>query len=127
MTKKRDPLLEGKLFEEYAWPTVRRNFPLWEGWHRVEQMTLPSGIRPDNVLYNEETQDAVIVEMKDRAEIKETDVRKVRRYMDEIREMVELRGVRGFLVIAWDTIVHPQVRRLAKQLGMKIRRLEWRR
>src|SRR2546422_11471917 len=93
MTKRRDPLGEGKLFEEYAWPTVRRNFPLREGWHRAEQMTLPSGLRPDNVQYNEKTEEAIVVEMKDRAEIRESDVRKVHGYMDELREIVEPSGV----------------------------------
>lgn len=127
MARKRDPLWEGKLFEEYAWPTVRRNFPLRDGWQRAEQMTLPSGLRPDNVLYNEETEEAVVVEMKDRAEMRDADVCKIRGYMDELGEMVELSGVRGFIPIAWDTEVNPSVRRLAKRLDIKFRRLEWRR
>lgn len=127
LTKKRDPLLEGKIFEYYAWPAVRRNFPLQDGWKRLEQPTLPSGLRPDNILFNEVSEEAVVVEMKDRVRITASDVRKVRKYMDELGEIIEITSVRGFIPIAWDTEVHPSVRRLARRLDIRFRRLEWRR
>ncbi len=126
MTKRRDPLGEGKEFEEYAWPTVRRNFPLRDGWDRYEQPTLPSRLRPDNILFNERTEEAVVVEMKDRLEITEADVRKVRAYMDEFAGLVEVSGISGFILIASDTVVAPRLRRRARRLGIRFRRLEWR-
>src|SRR2546422_10085081 len=126
MTKRRDPLGEGKEFEVYAWPTVRRNFPLREGWDRYEQPTLPSKLRPDNILYNDETEEAVIVEMKDRVEITEADVRKVRGYMGESAGIVKVSRISGFVPIAWDTDVSPRVRRHARRLGIRFRRLGWR-
>ena len=118
---KRDPLWEGKIFEEYAWPAVRRNFPRHAGWKRFEQPTLPSGLRPDNILWKEETEEFVIIEMKDVAELKESHIRKVESYMAEA-------GASGaFVPIAWDTDVSSRVRRMAKKSGIRIRRLEWRR
>src|SRR2546430_5075432 len=116
MTKRRDPRGERKEFEDYAWPTVRRNFPLREGWDRYEQPTLPSRLRPDNILYNEDTEEAVVVEMKDRAQITEADVRKVREYMDEFADIVMVSSISGFVPIAWDTDVPPRVRRIARRL-----------
>jgi len=118
---KRDPLWEGKIFEEYAWPTVRRNFPRREGWKRFEQPTLPSGLRPDNLLWNEDTEEFVVIEMKDVAELNESHIRKVENYMSEVG------ATSGFVPIAWDTDVSRRVRRIAKKAGIRIRRLEWRR
>src|SRR2546425_1494664 len=109
MSKKRDPLWEGRVFEAYAWPMVRRNFPRYDGWVRFEQPTLPSGLRPDNVLMNEETDDFVVVEMKDVAEFTEAHVAQVIAYMEEIG------APRGFVPIAWDTEVPRRVRRMARR------------
>ena len=118
---KRNPMMEGKIFEEYAWPTVRRNFPRGEGWKRFQEPTLPSGIRPDNVLWNEDTKEFVVVEMKDVAELTESHLRQTKGYMDE------LGADEGFMPIAWDTEVPRHLRRKAKQAHITIRRLEWRR
>ena|SRR5256885_12014723 len=118
---KRNPTMEGKIFEEYAWPTVRRNFPRGDGWKRFQEPTLPSGLRPDNVLWNEDTDEFVIIEMKDVAELNQSHVRQAERYMEE------LGASEGFMPIAWDTEVPRRVRRLARKANITIRRLEWRR
>jgi len=118
---KRNPMAEGKIFEEYAWPAVRRNFPRGEGWKRFQEPTLPSGLRPDNVLWNEDTDEFVVIEIKDVAELTESHVRQTQGYMEE------LGAAEGFMPIAWDTEVPRRVRRRAKQAHITIRRLEWRR
>lgn len=121
MSRKRNPFLEGKAFEDYAWPTVRRNFPRWRGWVRIEQPRLPSRLQPDNVLWNEKTNEIVVVEMKDRGELGESDIRKVRAYMSET-------GADGaFVPIAWDTDVPRRIRQHARREGITIRRTGWRR
>ena len=120
MGRKNDLMLEGKVFEQYAWPTVRRNYPRWRGWERMEQMRLASGLQPDNVLWNEESEEAAVVEMKHVQELAEAHVRKVRGYMDEVG------AEEGFIVIAWDTGVDPRIRRLARRQGIHIRRTWWR-
>lgn len=121
MTRKRDPMWEGKVFEKYAWPTVRRNYPRWKGWVRFEQARLPSGLRPDNVLLNEDTEDIAVIEMKDVAELTEAHLLKVEGYM------VEIGADAGFVVIAWDTEVPRRVRRYARRKEITIRRTWWRR
>jgi len=118
---KRNPMAEGKIFEEYAWPAVRRNFPRGEGWKRFQEPTLPSGLRPDNVLWNEDTDEFVVIEIKDVAQLTESHVRQTQGYM------AELGAAEGFMPIAWDTEVPRRVRRRAKQAHITIRRLEWRR
>src|SRR5947208_16929249 len=104
---KRNPMAEGKIFEEYAWPAVRRNFPRGEGWKRFEEPTLPSGLGPDNVLWNEAT-DEFGVMIKDVAELTESHVRQTQGYIDE------LGAAGGFMPSAWDTGVTRRVRRRAK-------------
>lgn len=89
----------------------------------MEQLRLPSGMQPDNVLWNEESHDAVVVEMKDVLELTEAHVRKVREYMDEVEDTVDVTAVKGFVPIAWDTEVRTRVRRHARRLGITIRRL----
>ncbi len=118
--RKRDPMSEGRVFEAYAWPTVRRNFPRHDGWVRFEQPTLPSGLRPDNVVMNEETNDFVVVEMKDVKVLTEAHVAQVIAYMDEI-------GASGFVCVAWDTEIPHWVRRHARKNGISVRRTWWRR
>lgn len=127
MAKRRDLFLEGKAFEYYAWPTVRRNFPRRDGWKRFEQPRLPSGLQPDNVLWNENTGEAVVIEMKDVAVLTEAHVRKVIYYMREVETLDEVEAVKGFMPIAWDTEVLRGIRQLAKRHGITVRRLEWRR
>ncbi len=109
------------MFEEYAWETVRRNYRLRDGWTRFEQPTLPSGSRPDNVLMNKNTEDFVVVEMKDVAELTQAHIAQVLAYIEEIG------ASRGFLVIAADTYVPPYLRRSARRKRITIRRLTgWR-
>ena len=117
----REPFEEGKRFEGYAWPTVRRNYPRWQGWVRIEQLRLKSGRQPDNVLFNEETEKVVVSEMKDVAELTETAVRKVKAYMDEVG------AVETFVTVAWDTEVPRKIKRVAKRSKITIRRTWWRR
>jgi hypothetical protein len=119
--RKRDPMWEGRVFEGYAWPMVRHNFPRYDGWVQFEQPTLPSGLRPDNVLMNEKTDDFVVVEMKDVVELTEAHLAQVITYMEEIG------ASRGFVPVAWDTEVPRRVRSLARKSGITIRRTWWRR
>ena len=127
MVKKREPFLEGRLFEEYAWPTIRRNFPRRDGWVRLEQLRLPSGLTPDYVLWNGHTDQAIVIEVKDRARITEPDVRKIMTYMAEVADLTEAGDVKGFVTVALDTQVENRVRRLARRNEITIRRLWWRR
>ncbi len=82
---------------------------------------MQSGLWPDNLLWNEQTENLVVIEMKDVAELNESHIRKVEIYMAEVG------ATGGFVPIAWDTEVSRRVRRIAKKAGIRIRRLEWRR
>ncbi len=110
----------GREFEEYAWTTIRRNFPQYMGWELMgEQFTLPSGKRPDYLLYNEYTEEFAVVECKDVTTLTPGNIRQAANYADEIgADYTEV-------VIAGYTEVNPWVAEAAEDADVNIRRLRW--
>lgn len=111
----------GRAFEQYSWPTIRRNFPLQAGWDLLgEQLTLSGGRRPDYILYNERSSELAVVECKDVSQLTTTHINQAVEYANEIvADHVEV-------LIAGDTSVSDAAKELADEEGVRIRRLRWR-
>ncbi len=111
----------GQEFEEHSWSTIRRNYPLNVGWElHGEQFTLPSGKRPDYVLWNEYTEEFAIIECKDVTNLTATHIDQALGYAYEIAaDNVEV-------FIASDTEVSYGAQELAEEEDVYIRRLRWR-
>lgn len=110
----------GREFEEYAWPTIRRNYPQYEGWELMgEQLTLPSGRRPDYLLWNEYTEEFAVIECKDVTTLTPGHVRQAAGYADEIAaDYAEV-------VVAGYTDVSPGAEEAAEDADVHIRRLRY--
>ncbi len=111
----------GQEFKEHSWSTIRRNYPLSVGWELLgEQFTLPSGKRPDYVLWNEYMEEFAIIECKDVANLTATHIGQALGYAYEIAaDNVEV-------FIPSDTEVSYGAQELAEDEDVYIRRLRWR-
>jgi hypothetical protein len=115
--------LSGTPFELYIYNTIRKRYPAYEGWEINEQCPLLDGSKADFYVVqrnlNGKVVDGILIDAKDKAELRMTDIDQMIHYI------AECRAERGIIYIANDTLVSSTVQERADQADVEIRRTQW--
>jgi len=113
--------ISGTDFEFYIYKTVRKNFPLREGWEILENVEFKVGrslIRPDFVVRKRNVY--AVIDAKDKAILEPRDVDQILFYAEKTK------AKEAIIYVANDTEVPQAVKDYADSEGVKIRTSLWR-
>lgn len=113
--------ISGTDFEFYIYKTVRKNFPLREGWEILENVELKVGrslIRPDFVVRKRNIY--AVIDAKDKAILEPRDIDQILFYAEKAK------AKEAIIYVANDTEVSQTVKDYANSEGVKIRTSLWR-
>jgi hypothetical protein len=113
--------ISGTDFEFYIYKTVRKNFPLREGWEILENVEFKVGrslIRPDFVVRKRNVY--AVIDAKDKAILEPRDVDQILFYAEKTK------AKEAIIYVANDTEVPQTVKDYADSEGVKIRTSLWR-
>jgi hypothetical protein len=119
MSKKKK--ISGTDFEFYIYKTIRKNFPLREGWEILENVELKAGrslIKPDFVVRKRNVY--AVIDAKDKAILELRDIDQILFYAEKTRSK------QAIIYIANDTEVPQTVKDYADSEGVRIRKSLWR-
>jgi hypothetical protein len=119
MPKKK--IISGTPFEIYLFPTIRKNFPLKEGWEILENVELKIGrslIRPDFVVRKRNVY--AVIDAKDKAVLEPKDIDQIIFYAEKTK------AKEAIIYIANDTEVPQTVKDYTLDYSVKIQRTTWR-
>jgi hypothetical protein len=117
MPKKR---VSGTDFEIYLYPTIRKNFPLKDGWEILENKNTKVGrsfIRPDFVVKKRNIY--AVIDAKDKAILEPRDIDKI------LDDRKKTKAKEAIIYIANDTEVPQTVKDYALDYAVKIQRTTW--
>jgi hypothetical protein len=118
MPKKR---ISGTDFEIHLYPTIRKNFPLKEGWAILENKSIEVGksfIKPDFVVKKRKIY--AVIDAKDKAILEPRDIDKI------LDDKKKTKAKKAIIYIANDTEVPLTVEDYALGYAVKIQRTTWR-
>jgi len=118
MPKKR---ISGTDFEIYLYPTIRKNFPLKEGWEILENKNIEAGksfIKPDFVVKKRKIY--AVIDAKDKAILERRDIDKI------LDDKKKTKAKKAIIYIANDTEVPLTVEDYALGYAVTIQRTMWR-
>jgi len=112
--------ISGTDFEFYIYKTVRKNFPLREGWEILENVELKVGrslIRPDFVVRKRNIY--AVIDAKDKAILEPRDIDQILFYAEKTK------AKEAIIYVANDSEVSQTVKDYANSEGVKIRTSLW--
>jgi hypothetical protein len=110
--------ISGTDFEIHLKTTIRKNFPLQQGWNINEQLIIKDGYKPDFLVGKRKTY--AVIDAKDKAILELRDIDQITNYQKKTK------AKEAIIYIANDTEVPESVKCYADYDGVKIRRTLWR-